>query len=42
MKKSWNAETSKENRVVVDPLVVNLKETSIEESDLNDCPVTLE
>jgi hypothetical protein len=39
---SWEAETYTENRAVVGPLIINLKETSKEESDLEDRPVRLE
>jgi len=31
MKESWDAETSIKNRAVMDPLIINLKETSKEE-----------
>jgi hypothetical protein len=42
MKESWKAETPVEDRVAVVPCIINLKETSEEESHLDDWPVTLE
>jgi hypothetical protein len=40
-KKRWEAELSVENRVALDPLI-NLEETTEEESDLDYRPVALE
>jgi hypothetical protein len=42
MMEIWEAKISIENRAVMDPLIINLKETSEEENDLNDWPVSLE
>jgi len=42
MKQSWEADTSVENRAAVVSFIINLKEASKEESDLDDWPVALE
>jgi hypothetical protein len=39
--KNQDAETSVENRVPVEPIIISLEETSEEESDLDDCPVAV-
>jgi hypothetical protein len=42
IEESWEAETSIENRELVDPLIISPEETSEEENDSNDWQVPLE